>query len=306
MERIAIVSSADHKYHHLLIELISSVRRHGPPGRFAICVLDAGMTPEQVSRLAPLVDEISQCRWEFELPARRVRGRESLKANLCRPFIPDYFPGYDVYVWLDADTWVADWEAIDLYVTGAARMALAITAQTDRAYQDPVRVSWFLGIPFRVKTFYYSNARRAFGRRLARSLIGCNVLNAGAFALRRDAPHWAAWKRLMADALVKGRPFTADQLTLGLLVYREGAAVEILPAWCNWLAEMTPPAFAPDLGQFVEPYLPHHRIGVMHLAGLPAMRSDRAVTMEVRRVGGGTERRSLRYPDPIVVDEGVE
>ena len=40
----------------------------------------------------------------------------------------------------------------------------------------------------------------------------------------------------------------------------------------------------------------------MHLAGPPAMRSDRAITMEVRRVGGGTERRSLRYPDPIVVD----
>ena len=101
---------------------------------------------------------------------------------------------------------VTNWEAVDTALADAARMALAITAQTDRAYQDPVRVSWFLGIPFRVKTFYYSNARRAFGRRLARSLIGCNVLNAGAFALARDTPHWAAWKRLVADALVKGRP----------------------------------------------------------------------------------------------------
>ena len=87
MERIAIAHPPIIR-NHLLIELISSVRRHGPPGRFAICVLDAGMTPEQVSRLAPLVDEISQCRWRIKLPARLVRGRESLKANLCRPFHP--------------------------------------------------------------------------------------------------------------------------------------------------------------------------------------------------------------------------
>ena len=211
------------------------------------------MTPEQVSRLAPLVDEISQCRWEFELPARRVRGRESLEANLCGPFIPDYFPGYDVYVWLDADTWVADWEAIDLYVTGAARMALAITAQTDRAYQDPVRVSWFLGIPFRVKTFYYSNAsglrqtsgaladrmqrpqRRGFRAASRRSALG-----------RVEAPHGG---RPREGTPLHGRP--AHPGAAGL---SRGWAVEILPAWCNWLAEITPPAFAPDLGQFVEPY----------------------------------------------------
>jgi hypothetical protein len=175
-------------------------------------------------------------------------------------------------------------------------MALAITAQTDRAYQNPVRVSWFLGIPFRVKTFYYSNARRAFGRHLARSLIGCNVLNAGAFGLHRDAPHWAIWKRLMGEALKRGRPFTADQLTLGLLVYREHAAVEILPAWCNWLAEIAPPAFDLDQDCFVEPYLPHDPIGVMHLAGLPSMRSDRRVTMEIRHIDGGSDGHSLRYP----------
>ncbi|MGH6976466.1 MAG: hypothetical protein ACREED_05505 [Stellaceae bacterium] len=30
------------------------------------------------------------------------------------PFLRRYFPGYDVYLWLDGDTWVQDAEAIEL------------------------------------------------------------------------------------------------------------------------------------------------------------------------------------------------
>lgn len=294
--RVAIVTSADHRYFTLLMELVESVRRLRPSEEFVICVMDAGLTDPQIAQLREVVDTIHRCEWEFDLPRHRVRGRESLKANLCRPFIPDYFPGHDIYVWLDADTWVANWRAIELYVAGAERRALAIAAQADRAYHNPVRISWLLGFPFRIKTFYYSNARRAFGRRLARFMAERNVLNAGAFALHKDAPHWVIWKRLMGQALKRGRLFTADQLTLGLLVYREKAAVEILPAWCNWLPSIAKPSYDADRKCFVEPYLPHEPIGIMHLAGLPAIRSDRAVLTEIRNVGGVASGHSLRCP----------
>lgn len=294
--RIAIVSSSDARYFTLLSELVASIRRLRPADGVGICVMDAGMTDEQRAALSGSVDRIHRCEWPFPLPERRIRGRDSLKANLCRPFIPDYFPGFDVFVWLDADTWVADWGAIELYVRGAERMAISIAAQTDRAYPPPVSVSWLLGRPFRIKTFYYSNAKRAFGRVLARDMVRRNVLNAGAFGLHRDAPHWWVWRRLMGEALRRGRPFTADQLTLGMLVYQEGAAVEILPAWCNWLVDLAPPAWDPAAGRFVEPYLPHAPIGVMHLAGVPRMRADRGETVPVPGVDGVARQMSLRFP----------
>ncbi|MEZ5919051.1 MAG: hypothetical protein R3D66_03785 [Alphaproteobacteria bacterium] len=39
------------------------------------------------------------------LPAHKVRGREFESLRLP-PFLPQIFPGYDVYFWMDADTWV--------------------------------------------------------------------------------------------------------------------------------------------------------------------------------------------------------
>ncbi|MEJ1977678.1 MAG: hypothetical protein WDN49_17780 [Acetobacteraceae bacterium] len=31
-----------------------------------------------------------------------------LRSFLARPFLREYFPGYDVYVWIDSDVWLQD------------------------------------------------------------------------------------------------------------------------------------------------------------------------------------------------------
>ena len=36
-------------------------------------------------------------------------------------FFAQYFPGYDVYLWIDADAWVQDRQAVELFVQGAAK-----------------------------------------------------------------------------------------------------------------------------------------------------------------------------------------
>ena len=41
--------------------------------------------------------------------------------------MPDYFPDYKVYIWLDADLWLNDYESFKLYEQGALQDCIAIT-----------------------------------------------------------------------------------------------------------------------------------------------------------------------------------
>ena len=61
------------------------------------------------------------------------------------------------------------------------------------------------------------------------------MLNCGVFALHADAPHWEAWRRLIAQVLQRTRFFYAEQIALNYGVFAERLPVELLPAYCNWL-----------------------------------------------------------------------
>ena len=293
--KITFVSSADENYYPMLREWVHSIRRFPQSTEIDICILRAGMSDAQVAELAPLVTKIIEPDWPRDIPQHRIKGREYYKACVCRPFLPNYFPGYDTYIWMDADTWVQDWRAVELLIAGVQKSDFAIVPQADRAYGKAMRLKWLGSLPFKARSFYYSNAKVAFGGKTARALFPYPALNAGVFALSGDAPHWNAWQDLLIKALDKGKVFTAEQLTLGMLVYLEGYAAELLPAYCNWLCE-TKPIWDAERQIFVEPYLPHEPIGVVHLSGLNAMRVDRAVRDSYKTVAGDDIRFSLRYP----------
>src|SRR5262249_11291936 len=197
-----------------------------------------------------------------------------------------YFPGYDTYLWIDADAWLQDGRAIDLYVDAAGRDKLAITPEIDRAYKRhykrPKPFGW---------TLTWKNYRQAFGWRTADRLGRNPMVNCGVFALHRDAPHWPAWARLIAQVLQRTQFFFAEQTALNYAIFAELLPVNFLPAYCNWMVGDAAPAFDPERGMLVEPYAPHEVLGVVHLAGANA--KDRVFRLD--RLGGGTVETALRY-----------
>ncbi|MCB9987539.1 MAG: glycosyl transferase family 8 [Rhodospirillales bacterium] len=281
----------------MLRELLASIRKH-PQVRHihGFRIIDAGLTPEQRQTLENEGCVVEDGIWPIDLSARRVKGREFLKACVSRPFIPTLFPNADVYIWLDADTWVQDWGAIELLVAGALKSGLAVVPQVDRAYGKTMRLGWLGAMPFRPRSFYYSNARKAFGGRIARALFPFPTINAGVFAMRADAPHWARWQVLIRQALKRGNIFTAEQLTMGMMIYLEDAAAEFLPSLCNWLCD-TKPLYDPAQRRFIEPYLPHLPIGILHLTGYDSMRADKGVVTDIKFPDGSVHPMSLRFPD---------
>ncbi|MBU6235323.1 MAG: glycosyl transferase family 8 [Alphaproteobacteria bacterium] len=292
--KTAIITSADSKYYPLLCELLASIKRHPQSADMTIGIINAGLTDQQVETLKSQNHLVVDGIWPIPLSKRRLKGRDFLKACISRPFIPELFPSFDFYIWLDADTWVQDWSAIDLLLAGAKKTGLAVVPQVDRAYGKTMRISWFGPIPYRPRSFYYSNARKAFDFKTARLLFPYPTINAGVFAMAGNAPHWKRWQELIRKALKKGNVFTAEQLTMGMMIYLENYPAERLPAPCNWLCD-TKPLYDPTQHRFIEPYLPHQPLGILHLSGYDSMRSDKSVLTDITFTDGTVHQMSLRY-----------
>lgn len=291
----AIVSGGDSRYMPLLRELVQSILRFEESANFDICILDAGLMEDQVQEFKSMGIKVVSPDWPDCVNQSKIKGRTFLKSCLCRPFINHIFPDYKTYIWLDGDTWVQDWSAIELLLKGAERAGMAVVPQVDRAYDRGARMKWLWFMPWKPRSFYYSNARIAFSGKLARKLFPYPTINAGVFAVKGNAPHWDHWQALMAKALVKGKPFTAEQLTMGIMLYLDGLDSERLPAWCNWMCEYKA-IWDDSAKRFTEPYLPHHPLGIVHLTGSPEMRQSRSVIKPFETLGGKIIETSYRYP----------
>ena len=83
-------------------------------------------------------------------------------------------------------------------------------------------------------------------------------------------------------------------------VYIDDLDTEFLPLNCNWITSNLLPKFDELNKTFVEPYLPNHKIGIMHLAaGIwrdgNDMRVDKSIKIEIETLENKKITKSLRY-----------
>ena len=61
------------------------------------------------------------------------------------------------------------------------------------------------------------------------------------------------------------------------------------------MCEFHYPIFDEEKTIFVEPFMPHHPIGVMHLAGLDLLREKKNVLVKIKNLKGEEINKSLRF-----------
>jgi glycosyltransferase involved in cell wall biosynthesis len=270
-----IITASDAKFFQLVKGTILSIRQKQPDQNIAIGFLDLGCQPEQLEWLKNQVNFITQPDWNFDFP-RQNEAPTYLKGSFARPFLRQYFPDFDVYIWIDADAWIQKWDAIELFIAGAVKGKLTIVHELDRNYHMP-----YGDLP-RYYQFVYNNYLNTFGEEVARKLHTYPMINSGVLGLHKDAPHWQVWETSLKKALqqntnlmngqlhIKYLLHMVDQMSLNFSVYEQELfkQTEILPVWCNWLTIYGLPLWDEEKSCFVEPYLPNVPIGIVHLAGL--------------------------------------
>ena len=297
MKKNVIISLADSNYFELLNELINSIKQFKESQNTAICILDAGLTDEQKNILNKKVDEVKSAEWDIEVPAFKVKGKEWLKSQVSRAFLNSYFPDYEKYLWIDADAWVNSWEAIELYFKGCENKKLSIATSADRAYGRVLRAEWFFGSLARIKSQNYKHAKSSgFSEKIAREVALKPHLNIGVFALEKNAPHWKVWQENLKKALSSGKIWGSEQIAMNITIYFNGLDVEILPAYCNW-THIDGMKFDKHSNTLVEPYLPNHKIGIVHFAGKnnDRIRNDKNFISKIKTTDGDLIEMKLRF-----------
>ena len=301
MKKNVIVSLADSNYFELLDELVDSIKKFEKSKNTAICIQDAGLTSEQKIILSKKVDEIKSAEWDIEVSAFRVKGKEWLKSQVSRAFLPKYFPNYEKYLWIDCDAWVNDWASVELYFKACENGKLGITQTIGPGYKIMSKVNWLFGKVAIIKSQNFKHAVKSkIGLSKARKLAFAPHINIGVFSLEKNSPGWTSWQKNLDQTLKSGNIFGSEGLAINMSVYIDDLETEFLPLNCNWIASNLLPKFNEVENTFVEPYLPNYKIGIMHLAagiwnGDKDMRLDKSVKIKIKSIQKNSLSKSLRF-----------
>ena len=301
MKSQAIVTLADSNYYDLLLELISSIKRFEQSKDISICLLDAGLTENQIKNLKSKVDIIKKAKWDIEVPKIKVLGKEWLKSQVSRAFLPEYFPGFDKYLWIDCDAWVNIWDCIELYYKACNQGKLGIRQTVGPGYRILTKVRWIFGKLALIKSQNFKHAKKSgFNDDISRKIAFAPHINIGVFSLEKNSECWKIWQENLKKALKAGNVFGSEGLAMNISVYVNNVKAEFLPLTCNWIASNLLPKYNNETNSFVEPYLPNNKIGIMHLAagiwnGNKDMRVNKEVKVEIETTQGRKIFKSLRF-----------
>lgn len=255
-----LVTACDAGFFDLFRGLILSIREKPQGCDMPLGCIDIGLGPSQRDWAGRQGVTVEDGRWDVSAPIDTGKLPQTLQALTCRPYLPAYFPGFDVYLWIDADTWVQEWRCIAWYLQAAAGGALAITPEVDRSYNSLFEDA--LGHLTKRREIW----TKAFGAEVAEKYHRSPPLNAGVFALSAANPIWERFRTYLDVALGNGVTTFADQVALCRTAWEFGTNAP-LPAICNWMCLFAEPRFDPKRGVFTEPAPPYATLGILHLAG---------------------------------------
>jgi len=248
-------------------------------------VLDVGLTADEIKWLASVDVSTLRIGWDFDV-LEGLGLPEFFKAMTWRPFLPKHLPGFDVYVWLDADTWVQDERAVLLAIELAKSGSLVIVPEISRFYPD-----MYAADPAKERLAERKIYTACFGAERATNLIARPLIKCGFFAMAASAQGFKIWADVLREMYRKVVDFYTEQCSLNYCVYEGNLKICSLPAYCNWICIHALPGFDPSRQRFIEPGAPIQDLWIVHLAA-----NTKNGQHDLRTPSGQTVQRSLRYP----------
>ncbi|HLK24383.1 MAG TPA: hypothetical protein VKT30_06985 [Caulobacteraceae bacterium] len=279
MPRSLIVTGCDANHYDLVADLVASLR-DARGSRVEIGFVHVGEDPVPPS-IANHVDHIAEVP-DRDFEAKPRRGFRlaylSVKARL-----PEFFPGYEVYVWLDGDTWVQNPVGLDeiAYCAGLADVCMHPERDVNYMLADPSR------------NYLYDVYRRIYGEEEANRYNLHASINSGVFGATASSPLWKLWRDALADVRDRGNDSAevhfSDQIPVHRLIVSGRLSWLPLRSVNNWLTMLCRPAIHLQRRRLVVPTYPNEEINIIHL-----IHDTKDATFGL---GEGGRQITLRYRD---------
>ena len=279
-----IMSGGTEEFFPFLRECVDSLIDTGVLERADLGLIDHGMTEEQLATFrhqAKIIVKPSYADLGMRVPEPLQLARS---LNLvARSDLPSVFPGYDVYLWFDADAWAQTPDFFDVYVDAAARTGFAVAKDDGYGYRvsyDDHR--WWIG-----------NYIMGFG--LVDGIRGgllSKAVNIGMVAIHRDAPHWRRYRDRHQATIDRTGKINLDQHACHATLVLDRLPAEYVPAIHNWQTTLSMPWWDPAQRVLREPKPGGRVLSVIHLAG-----KNKREPQSIRTTDGARVTSALTYHD---------
>ena len=274
----AVITGCDGNFAEFAEDLLRSIRRFDDLD-FDLCFICMGKDPTIRELAAKYCDDLVA----FEEPRRPDNGNV-ISANGLKPLLPEIFPGYESYLWIDADVWVQNAVGFRQIFHAAEERDLAIHPELDPHYYMQTSPS------DRTRLVY----RRLFANALADKTIRYPMINTGVIAARAKSPLWDKWGKALKKAFAgeyggEGK-FSSDQIPLHHIVFMGELKMQPLRAVNNWQCHCALPAFVVSSRRLAVPSPPHEEINLLHLTG-------ELKTLEITLTGALGGKTTMRFRD---------
>ena len=271
MKKNVIVTGSDKKYYPFLKNLVNSLIKSNSLDICDLCILDVEDNSQYLEELDSKITKKKKA--NFNLNIFFKDRQDWFKLLTERPFMKDYFPGYDKYIWMDADTEVLSNDGIKNIIDACGDKDLAIAPEINESY---VFKSSKFGIKKIFKSYYkisgwsFKNYRKYFSDRIGEDLFFKPLFNNGIFCLKSTSKIWDLWKTEYQGALNKAKTsygIKTDQLSLNKIIYENFEKISILDSTNNWLVSRSEKIKRIN-NDFFTPSFPNRKINILHYTQL--------------------------------------
>ena len=273
MNKIAIISGSDQKYLPFLKNLISSLKNTGALEIADLCILDVENDSKYLEDLEKFIHIKKKTKFSLSLNFNEKENWFKLLTE--RPFIQDYFPGYQKYIWLDADTQVLNKDLIFNLDDATNLKDIAIAPEQNETY---VFKNKKFGIKrkffslYKISGWSFKNYKKYFDLELAENLLFKPLFNNGVFCIKSSSKIWDLWKKEYQSALNKAKSsygIKTDQLSLNKVLFENFDLVSILDSTNNWIINKSEPMIINLQNKlFQTPSFPRRKINLLHFTNM--------------------------------------
>jgi hypothetical protein len=277
-----IMTGGTSEFFPYLRECVDSLIATGVLERADLGIVDQGMTDEQLATLHGTATHIVRPTWTgLGMRVPEVHQQDRHLNLAARSDLPAIFPGYDVYLWFDADAWAQSADFFDVYVNGAMESGLAVAKENGHGYNPSyLERRWWIG-----------NYFLGFG--LVDGMRGgvlAAPINIGLVAIHRDAPHWKRYRERHQTTIDRTGKINLDQHSCHATIALDKLPATFVHARHNWLPVLSRPTWDADRKLLCDPSADGEPLTVIHLAG-----PDKKAPRKLRIVQGGEVSVPLNY-----------
>ena len=265
--KIIIISGAESKYYEHLNLLCSFLKLNNVLTQSDFGILDTGLSYVQKKKFEKFTKKILRPNWDFKINFKTENWKKLLTV---RPHLKKYLPGYDIYIWIDADMIPLSNNFLSsiIEVFKYSDKEICIVNEFDNSYITEKKNTSYKKIfnnIYKVGGWVFKNNHKYLGPNIADKLLGKPLMNAGFFAIKNKSNIWDEWKDIYGKIIEKHQEeycLSMDQSSLNLVLYNCIKKVNFFDAKFNWLNKNSLPIIKNN--RLCKPLYPYEKIEILH------------------------------------------